>query len=117
MADYHILSVNKYGTAAQVVMHFAVPDAVNDVGVNYRAALVAMQDDMTSAVLNLDAAEQAQLNAGEVFERSLTFHTHSGETLAQKRTRLDAKWILVKADTLAELAIWLRFYGYERDLP
>ncbi len=50
MADYHILGVNKYGTAARVVMHFAAPDANNDAGVSYRVALLEMQADAACSV-------------------------------------------------------------------
>ncbi|KKN63607.1 hypothetical protein LCGC14_0500560 [marine sediment metagenome] len=117
MADYHILGVNRYGTAAQVVMHFAVPDANNDAGVNYRVALVEMLGGTASAVPGLDAGEQTQLDTGEFCEHSLTFHTHSGESLVQKRARLDARWTVLGASVIAELAIRLSVWGYERIVP
>lgn len=117
MADYYILGVNKYGTAAQVVMHFAVPDANNDAGVNYRVALVEMLGSTTSVVPGLDAGEQALLDAGERYEHSITFNTHVGESLAQKRARLDAKWATLSASVIAELAVRLSVWGYERNLP
>ncbi len=117
MADYHILGVNKYGTAARVVMHFAVPDANNDAGMNYRAALVEMLGATASAVPSITPVEQALLDAGELYEHSMMFHTHTGESLAQKRTRLDARWTALGASVIAELAIRLSVWGYERMVP
>lgn len=113
MADYHILGVNTYGTAAQVVMHFAVPDVNNDANVNYRVALVEMLGNTTSVVPELSTGEQAQLDNGELYEHSITFHTHSAETLVQKRARLDARWTALSASVIAELAVRLSVWGYE----
>ena len=42
MSDYHILTVSDDGNSMRVAAHISVPDVTNDVGVNYRTALVQM---------------------------------------------------------------------------
>ena len=118
MSDYHILTTSGDGNTMQVVAHFPVPDAPNDVGVNYRMALIqSLGGEQLSGVPFIDAGEQAQLNAGELYEYSATFHTYPGETTLQKRDRLDALWAETQTRVLQQLSYRLSYWGYSRDIP
>jgi len=119
MSDYHILSSRPDGNALTVVMHFAVPDINNEVGVNYRVALLeSMEGTPTSQVPFIDPAELAQIEAGEIFEWALQpmFSTHPGETLINKRDRMDALWASECTKQQQRLQAKLQFWGYSRDV-
>jgi len=91
MADYHILSADEYGNRFRVVMHFPVADQVNDASYSYRTAIVEWQGGApVQSILPNPGTEQAQMDAGELYEQSYEFSSHPGETLAQKRAKLDA---------------------------
>ena len=117
MSDYHILGGLPDGNKLIVVMHFPVPDVGNEVGVNYRT-IVALLRTGTSMVPWISAAEQAALDAGELYEWAMTpaFSTFPAETLLQKRARMDALYTSSCAATQARLAEELRFWGYDRDV-
>lgn len=123
MSDYHILLGNRDGNSFSIVMHFPIPNAVNDVGVNYRTAAVEYQRDLEtgempkSRVPFIMSAEQIQLDGGELVEVSVTFATHPGENLAQKRTRLDDLYSSMRSGNQAEWANRLSYWGYNRDIP
>lgn len=118
MADYHILSADRYGNTFQVVMHFPVPDQLNDAGVNYRTAIVEWQGGAPiQSILSNIGAEQTQLDAGELYEQSYTFHSNPGETQAQKQAKLDAMWDQKRAETQADLVKVLSYWGFNRTIP
>ena len=119
MADYHVLTADHNGNAFTVAAHFPVPDQVNDVGYNYRAALVESLGGppVVSAVPFITAAEQRQLDDGELYERVYSLHSHPGETLLQKRDRLDLQWPGQRDIALQELIFKLSLWGYSRDVP
>jgi len=118
MSDYHILTVSDDGNSMRVVAHFPVPDTTNDVGVNYRTALVQMLGgEQQSEVPFIEQAEQDALNAGELYEHSAMFHTWPGETTVQKRDRLDTLWTESKTQIQQALAYRLSYWGYSRDVP
>ena len=78
MSDYHITSADVFGNRFNVVMHFPVPDQVNDAGVNYRTAVVEYQGGAPiQSVLPSIGAEQTQLDAGEIIERTIS--TYRGD--------------------------------------
>ena len=56
MADYHILSSDKYGNAFQVVFHIPVPDQTNLVGYAYRDAIVEWQGGDPDSWIDISAA-------------------------------------------------------------
>ncbi len=118
MSDYHILSVSDDGNKFSVVAHFPVPDTNNDVGVNYRTALIQMLGgEQVSRVPFIAQAEQDALNAGSLYEHSATFRTHPGEALLDKRDRLDALYISKAAEIQQVIAYRLSYWGYNRDVP
>jgi hypothetical protein len=70
-----------------------------------------------SAVPTIAPAEQAQLDAGALYEHHYTLHSHPGENATAKRDRLDVLYGTEQARVLVELANRLAFWGYERDVP
>ncbi len=117
MASYHILTASKNGNVLTVVMHIAVPDANNLVGENYRTILALLHSDFESQVLNITPEELASIVAGELVEESIRFTTHPGETLVQKRDRLDTLYGLAVTRVQAEWQQRLSCYGFEREVP
>ena len=102
----------------RVVAHIPVPDVTNDVGVNYRTALIQMLGgEQISSVPFITQAEQDDLNAGALYEYGATFHTHPGEALPDKRARLDALWEQARVEIQAQLAYRLSYWGYSRNVP
>jgi hypothetical protein len=116
MSNYHILNGSKNGNQFTVVFHVSIPNVNNEVGVNYRAAIV-QAGTVTSQVPFIDAGEQSQIDAGELVEESYRFTTHSGETLAQKRDRLDAIYPVAVTRVQDEWAKRFSYWGYGRDVP
>lgn len=117
MSDYHILEGSRNGNVFNIVMHVAVPDAVNLVGTNYRTIVAQLHAAFESAVPGIAAAELISLQAGELVEVPHRFCTHPGETLVQKRDRLDVVHGIVTSRVQAEWAQRLSCYGFERDIP
>lgn len=118
MSDYHILEGSKDGNRFTVVFHFPVPNLSNEVGRNYREALIEwLGGSQASRVPFIDGAEQTQLNNGELYEASYPFNTHPGETLAQKQARLDAMYVAEKTGSQAEVEKILSYWGHSRDIP
>jgi len=118
MSDYHILTASDDGNTLRIVAHFPVPDTNNDIGVNYRTALIQMLGgSQTSAVPFIEQIEQDALDAGELYEYSATFNTWPGETKLQKQDRLDALYVTKQADVLAALSFRLSYWGHSRDVP
>lgn len=118
MSNYHILSADEFGNQFRVVMHFPVADQLNDVSYSYRTAIVEWQGGAPiQSILPNPGTEQAQLDAGELYEQVYSFHSHPGETLAQKRDKLDVIYAANLSDVQTRLADVLSFWGYERDVP
>jgi len=118
LSDYHILTVSEDGNLFSVVAHFPVPNVANDVGVNYRTALIQwLGGSQTSTVPFIEVAEQTALDVGELLERAYSFNTHPGEALLDKRDRLDALYAVKAAEVQSRLAYQLSYWGYSRDVP
>ena len=118
MADYHVMTGSQDGNSFTVVAHFAVPNINNEVGVNYRTALIQhLGGEQPSACPFISQAEQDAMNAGEVYERTYAFHTHPGETAQQKVARLDSLHGLEKTRILDGLGKQLSYWGYSRNIP
>lgn len=118
MADYHITRADRYGNQFTIVMHFPVPSQDNQAGVNYRTAIVQYQGGapIVSALLSI-GAEQAQLDAGEIFERVYEFNSNPAEAAGQKLARLDAMWDAKRQEEQASLQEILSYWGFERTIP
>lgn len=122
MSNYHILSADRYGNSYRVVFHVPVPDQTNEVGYSYRTAIVEQQTSteeplVRSVVSFITGTELTQLQAGELYEVAEPFHSNPNETLAQKRTRLDARYAEVVTETQARFQKTLGYWGYSRDVP
>lgn len=122
MSNYHVISGSPDGNTYQVVFHIPIPDILNDVGVSYRTALSQMlQLTPTtyppSIVKFITPTEQAQLDAGELYEYSEQFETNPGMTLIQKRDALDTRYNELVSIVQARLQNVLRYWGFSRDVP
>jgi len=119
MSDYHILDGQPNGNRYRVVMHFSVPDVNNEVGVNYRTALLQrLGGSQPSQVPFIEVAEQTQLDAGELLEYIVPdFTTHPGETLLQKQDRLDSLYSTRQTQIQENLQARLEYWGFSRDVP
>ncbi len=120
MGDYHILSASEDGNVISVAVHTVVPEEANAIGVSLRTAL-AQSGVGVSAVPFLPQAEAdtlaLALAAGQMIESQITLYTHPGETLIQKRARLD---VLVRAEQTRALTVLrqrLWAWGYSRVIP
>lgn len=116
MSDYHILGGSTNGNVFVVVMHIPVPDAMNLVGTNYQVIVGQIQAAFESVVPGISAEELTSLRAGELVEVSHRFCTHPGETLLQKRDRLDTVYGIAVSRIQAEWSQRLSCYGFERDV-
>jgi len=117
MADYHALSGSTDGNTVTVVAHFAVPNTVNQVGFNYRTALIqSLGGEQPSQVPFITQSEQDALNAGAVLEKSYIFYTHPGETPQEKIAKLDILHGQERTRLLNELQHQLAYWGYGRTI-
>lgn len=118
MSDYHILNGLPDGNQYQIVFHLPVPDTTNDVGVNYRVALIQyLGGDQPSQVPFITSGEQTQLDAGELYEHSWEYHTNPSENLIAKRDYLDGRFTAFSSSVVTQLQTRLGYWGYNRDVP
>lgn len=119
MSDYHILSADEYGNKFNIIMHVPVPDTTNLVGTNFRVAVVEMQGGapIGSSLIGITAPEQGQLDAGELYEVRVQFNSNPGESLSDKRDKLDLLYAATVAETQENFGDQLDFWGYDRDVP
>ena len=119
--DYHILGGDDLGNQYSVAHHVSIPDANNQVSVNYRTALVQYltQDGgtITSRVPFIGGVELAQLQIGELVEWLEGYDTDPTEDLATKRDDLDARFIEVEPMVRGLWQRRLDYWGFERDVP
>jgi len=99
-------------------MHFPVPDINNDVGVSYRLAVVEYQGGapIRSALQNISALEQQQLDAGEIIERTVIYNSNPSKTLSEKRADIDAIYNSKLSSVTSTIQTMLSYWGYERDI-
>lgn len=118
MSNYHILAADKYANKFNVVFHLAVPDQLNEAGLNYQAAIVEWQGGAPiQSVLPSIGGEQTQLDSGALYEAMEEFHSNPNETLIEKRDRLDTRFGELQTEKQAELQKVLSYWGYNRDVP
>lgn len=119
MSDIHVLDAGA-GSAWQCVFHVAIPDAVNQVSVNYRTALVnsgiggvTVLEEGTGPG-QISTAEKAAIEAGEVYECAVQVRLESGGASAsQLRATVRAYYLHAADQVVAEFQRRLRYYGYE----
>ena len=123
MSDYHVLTGRQDGNGYQVVFHIPIPNVNNRVGVSYRTALVNSGMGGSSVMETgtgpgqIDAAELAQVVAGEIYEHSEEFATNPGETAGQIQTRIDARYTQLVTEMQSQVQSRLSYYGHTRDIP
>ena len=123
MSDIHVLT-GRHRTW-QLVMHIAVPDQNNAIGISYRSALVESGLGGTTQLLDGDgtngtisAAEKVLIEAGEVLECSADYVLESGGTSnAQLLATLDEFYTTRKPSILGNFQEQLRYYGFTRNVP
>jgi len=74
-------------------------------------------EDITSTVPFIGGTELAELQAGQLYEATRTFHSNPGETLVQKRARLDIIFGDVVTEERGVFEKRLGYWGYSRDVP
>lgn len=118
MADMHVLGGDGVGKWS-LVMHFAVPDQDNQVGVNYRVAMVNSGIGGSSCMAEgveagqISTAELTQIQAGEVYEYVLPFLAESGaSTIAQLLAAAKAAYAREQGRVVADLQKRLKYFGY-----
>lgn len=116
--DIHILTGNGRHKWT-IAFHFAVPDQNNNVGINYRIALVNSSLGGTSVMTEgtgagqIATAELAQIAAGEVLEHSEQFLAESGATNnAEMLAAAQALYVAREPTVLNALKKQLRYFGY-----
>lgn len=118
MADMHVLAGNGLYRWT-LVMHFPVPDTNNDVGVNYRTALINSGlggTNMTEGTGpgQITTAERVLIDAGEIYEHSIQFLAESGATtLPELLAAAREAYAREESRVTAELQKRLRYYGFE----
>ena len=117
MADMHVLDGD--GSRVRVVMHFAVPDVNNAVGVNYRTALVNSGLGGTTELTEgtgageIATAEKASVESGELLEHSVNVSADgSGQTTGGRQALLRTLYTSIKSAVIADLQSRLKFYGH-----
>ncbi len=122
MADMHVTSQQGHNRW-QVIMHFAVPDAVNAVGVNYRTALANSGKQSEGSRLpagdglngTISTAEAAQIAAGEVVEHRSSINVDgNGDTMPSRVALLQGFYATEKTRVLDGLQEQLKFFGHNQ---
>ena len=124
MADMYILTGNNSNTWT-VVMHFAVPNTNNAVGINFRTALVnsgiGKGEDGRRTILptgddlggTISAAEETLLDSGARFEHVTSLRVESGGTSdANKRAILRNFYASTNVAVQASVGSRLRYFGH-----
>ncbi len=124
MADIYVLTGNNSNTWT-LVMHFAVPDVDNAVGINFRTALVnsgiGKGEDGRRTVLptgddtggTISAAEEALLDDGSRFEHVASYRIESGGTSnSQLQSAIREFYAAENTAVQASVASRLRFFGH-----
>ena len=100
-------------------MHFAVPNANNAVGVNYRTALKNSGLGGSTAMVEGDGpgqivtAEKEQIEAGALYEHRFGFSVEgNGAAPATIQAALRAAYVREEALKIAQLQEQLKYFGY-----
>ncbi len=133
MSDIHIVADGSTGLW-RLVFHFPVPDVDNNVGVNYRTALVNSQIGLREDLFNpgtfrrtilpsgteagqINPAEEALLDSGQLFERSLIYPLESGGTTGpQLVTTVDDLYANTLVSVQTQISNRLRYFGLTRNV-
>jgi len=124
MADMYILTGNN-ANEWTIVMHFAVPDTNNAVGINHRTALVnsgiGLGEGGRRTILptgddtdgTISAAEEALLDDGSRFEHVASYRVESGGTSnALLQSAIREFYAAENEAVQADVASRLRYFGH-----
>ncbi len=121
MADMHVMTGD--GEKWTIVMHIAVPNTDNSVGMNHRSALMRSEYgvvDGRRTILpegnlagQITAAEEALLDSGALYEHVGTFMVESGSSSnAELRASIREFYAREKDTVQDRLATCLRYFGH-----
>jgi len=127
MSDIHVLTGDAGGESWKLVFHFPVPNTNNDVGVNFRTALInsglGVGEDNRRTILpsgsnegQITTAEEANLDNGSLFEVVEIFKVTKGTDLAGIGAMADAKFLAVQSRANDRMAEVFRYFGHTRDV-
>ena len=122
MSDIHILTGNNAGSLT-IAMHVPVPDVNNDVGVNYRVALVNSQiglgDDGRRTTLEtgtgpaqINPAEEALIDAGELFEWLVLTRIPPGASNSELTAIVQSQYAITNSNLQQQIGERLRYFGH-----
>ena len=122
MTDIHILTGNNAGSIT-IAMHFPVPDVDNNVGVNYRIALVNSEiglgeDGRRTTLLagtgpgQINPAEEALINAGELFEWLVLTRVPPGASNAELVAIARGQYAITNSNLQQQIGERLRYFGH-----
>lgn len=120
MSDIHVLEGT--GDRWRVVMHFTIPNVNNQVGTNYRTALVSSGLGGTSILTegigagNISTAELALIATGEIYEHVASLLIETGGAGASQVAMLTAEYNRLSSAVIATLQNKLKYYGYTQDV-
>ncbi len=123
MSDIHILTGNNAGSIT-IAMHVPVPDVDNNVGVNYRTALVNSGIGLDTetgrrTVLptgtgpgEINPAEEALIDAGELFEFLESTSVPLGTSNAQMIVIAENQYAATNNKLQQQIGERLRYFGH-----
>ena len=123
MSDIHILTGNNAGSIT-IAMHVPVPDVDNNVGVNYRTALVNSGIGLDTetgrrTVLptgtgpgEINPAEEALIDAGELFEFLESTSVPLGTSNAQMIVIAENQYAATNNNLQQQIGERLRYFGH-----
>lgn len=123
MTEIHILTGNNAGSIT-IAMHVPVPDANNDVGVNYRTALVnsgiGLDTDTGRRTTlpvgtgpgEINPAEEALIDAGELFEFLESTRVPPGASNAELIVIAQNQYALTNSNLQQQIGERLRYFGH-----
>lgn len=120
MSHYHVLNADENANRFKVVFHIPIPNGTNLAGYSVRTAVVEFQGgtvNIGSEVPFIAGTELAQLQAGELYEIARYLNSNPGETLSEKRERLDTMYTELVPNTQSRLQNMLSYWGYSRSVP
>ena len=118
MADIHVLSGDGIDDW-NLIFHFTVPNVNNNVGINFRTAIVNSGLGGTSTMTEGDgpgqitSAELAQIQAGILYEYSTPFPAESGATNnTQLLAAIQAAYAIHHEIVMDRVENTLRYFGF-----
>lgn len=120
MSNYHIRTTANDLKTVNAVFHIPIPDALNLVNVNWRAALVLElggADAITSVLTDITTEEESAMKAGSIYEVSKTIRFSSlNITNTERLAEVEAAYTAAASSVLADKQVTLNFMGKDGDV-